>query len=243
MKKNVNLSPNFSQKRRQLKDIKFIIIHYTGMQSEIESLNRLKDEKSKVSAHYFINRGGKITQLVKDNKIAWHAGKSKWKNFKNLNKHSIGIELVNKGEEYGYQNYTKIQIKSLIKLCRKLKKKYLINKENFLCHSDIAPLRKTDPGKKFPWKTLSKFKLGHWHDIKIGKNKKEDKNEARNLFFSNLYKIGYRYFSLRRKTQNDKYLVKAFQLRYLPNRVNGKIDEKTLNISSNLVYQCKILDK
>ena len=92
-------------------------------------------------------------------------------------------------------------------------------------------------------KTLSKFKLGHWHDIKIGKNKKEDKNEARNLFFSNLYKIGYRYFSLRRKTQNDKYLVKAFQLRYLPNRVNGKIDEKTLNISSNLVYQCKILDK
>ena len=149
MKKNVNLSPNFSQKRRQLKDIKFIIIHYTGMQSEIESLNRLKDEKSKVSAHYFINRGGKITQLVKDNKIAWHAGKSKWKNFKNLNKHSIGIELVNKGEEYGYQNYTKIQIKSLIKLCRKLKK-YLINKENFLGHSDIAPLRKTDPGKKFP---------------------------------------------------------------------------------------------
>ena len=236
------VSPNFSKKSRNGKNIKFIILHYTGMQSKIESIKRLTNRRSKVSCHYIIDRAGKITQMVNLYKVAWHAGKSKWKNFKNLNRHSIGIELVNKGENYGHQNYTKIQIKSLINLCRNLKKKYLINKENFLGHSDIAPLRKTDPGKKFPWKTLSKFKLGNWHDIKI-RDKKEDKNEKRNLFFSNLYKIGYRYFNLRRKTQNDKYLIKAFQLRYLPNRVNGKIDEKTLNISSNLVYQCKILDK
>ena len=90
--------------------------------------------------------------MVKDKNIAWHAGKSRWKKFVNLNKNSIGIELVNKGHQFGYQNFSKPQIKSLIKLCKNLKKKYLIKKENFLGHSDVAPLRKIDPGEKFPWK-------------------------------------------------------------------------------------------
>ena len=90
-----DLSSNCSSKIRKKKNIKFIIIHYTGMQSEIESIRRLKNIRSKVSCHYYINRKGLITQLVKDNRIAWHAGKSKWKNFKNLNKNSIGIELEN----------------------------------------------------------------------------------------------------------------------------------------------------
>ena len=101
--------------------------------------------------------------MVKENKVAWHAGKSKWKNFKNLNENSIGIELVNKGHEFGYQNFSNIQITSLINLCKNLKKKYMIKKENFLGHSDIAPLRKLDPGEKFPWKRLSKYELGYWH--------------------------------------------------------------------------------
>ena len=92
------------------------------MQSEIESLNRLTDPKSKVSCHYFINRKGEITRLLDDNRIAWHAGRSKWKNFKNLNSNSIGIELVNKGTKFGYQNFSKLQIKSLIIVCKKLKK-------------------------------------------------------------------------------------------------------------------------
>ena len=136
------------------------------MQSEIESIKRLKSKKSKVSCHYLINRKGKLTQIVKDLNIAWHAGKSKWKNFKNLNKNSIGIELVNKGHKFGYQKFTNFQIKSLIKLCKKLKKKYKIKKENFFGHSDIAPLRKIDPGEKFPWKKLSKYNLGNWYQKK-----------------------------------------------------------------------------
>ena len=109
-------SPNFVKKKRLNKDIRAIIIHYTGMQSERESLKRLTTAASKVSAHYVINRSGKIFKLVNENNVAWHAGKSKWKNYKNLNKNSIGIELVNKGHQYGYQKYTKIQIKKLIKL-------------------------------------------------------------------------------------------------------------------------------
>ena len=96
------------------------------MQSEIESLNRLKNPKSKVSCHYIINRKGEVIRMVEENRIAWHAGKAKWKNFNDLNSKSIGIELVNKGHKFGYQNFSKLQIKSLINLCRKLKKKYNI---------------------------------------------------------------------------------------------------------------------
>ena len=80
-----NLSPNYSKKNRPKREIKFVIIHYTGMQSEIESINRLKNYRSKVSCHYLINRNGKVIQMVKDENIAWHAGKSKWKKFTNLN--------------------------------------------------------------------------------------------------------------------------------------------------------------
>ena len=80
-----NFSPNYSKTTRSSKSIKYVIIHYTGMQSEIESIKRLKNPKSKVSCHYLINREGKIIQMVKDKNIAWHAGKSKWKKFKDLN--------------------------------------------------------------------------------------------------------------------------------------------------------------
>ena len=155
MKINYNFSPNFLKNSRLKKSIKFVIIHYTGMQSEIESISRLKNPRAKVSCHYLINRKGTIIQMVKEKNIAWHAGKSKWKNLSNLNPCSLGIELVNKGHTFGYQNFSKKQIKSLISLCKNLKKKYAIPKENFLGHSDIAPLRKTDPGEKFPWKKLS----------------------------------------------------------------------------------------
>ena len=116
MRKNLNLSPNFSKVSRPKSNIKFVIIHYTGMQSEIESINRLKNPTSKVSCHYLINRKGQVIQMVNDNKIAWHAGKSKWKKISNLNPYSIGIELVNKGEEFGYENFPNSQIKSLILL-------------------------------------------------------------------------------------------------------------------------------
>ncbi len=84
MKITPNYSPNHSKNSRSKNTIKFVIIHYTGMQSEIESVERLKNPNTKVSCHYLINRNGLVTQLVKDKFIAWHAGKSKWKKFNNL---------------------------------------------------------------------------------------------------------------------------------------------------------------
>ena len=234
MKITSNYSQNHSKKKRLKKDIKFVIIHYTGMQSEIESIKRLKDPQYKVSCHYLISRKGKIIQMVREKNIAWHAGKSKWKKFKNLNYYSIGIELVNKGHRFGYQNFSHQQISSLITLCKKLKKKYLIKKENFLGHSDIAPLRKADPGEKFPWKKLSKSKIGKWYakfNNKIEVNPK--KMEA--LFFKNLQKFGFRYFTTNKKNFNDVMIVKAFQRHYLPNYITGKIDQKTYKISHFLI--------
>ena len=229
MKILYNYSPNHSKKRRLSKDIKFVIIHYTGMQSEIESVKRLQNPKSKVSCHYLINRKGEIIQMVDEKKIAWHAGKSKWKNFINLNNYSIGIELVNKGHEFGYQNFSKKQISSLIKLCKIIKKKYSIKKENFLGHSDIAPLRKQDPGEKFPWKKLSLNNIGTWfkHE-KVAKLYSQKKEE---MFFKNLQKLGYRYFRIYKRTIKDKKVVKSFQQHYLPKNVTGKVDQKTLKIS------------
>ena len=230
MKIKNNFSPNFSSKTRNKREVKFVIIHYTGMQSEIESINRLKDINSKVSCHYFINRKGLVIRMVKDNKIAWHAGKSKWKNFKNLNEHSIGIELVNKGHDLGYQNFNDIQILSLINLCKILKKKYAIKRENFLGHSDIAPLRKLDPGEKFPWKKLSKYNLGCWYGS-INKKFITIKKKNENLFFRNLHKIGYRYFNVNKRTKKDELIIKSFQQHYLPQNLSGKIDSETLEIS------------
>ena len=90
MRYNIDFS-NFSKKTRKKSDIKFVIIHYTGMQSEIESLRRLKNSKSKVSCHYLINKKGKIIQMVLDKYSAWHAGKSRWKKYKNLNKNSMEL--------------------------------------------------------------------------------------------------------------------------------------------------------
>ena len=121
-----NFSSNYSKKRRPFRDIRFIIIHYTGMQSEIASIKRLKNPKSKVSCHYLISRNGSVIQMVNEKNIAWHAGKSRWKNYVNLNKNSLGIELVNKGHEFGYQSFTNQQIQSLISLCKILKRKFAI---------------------------------------------------------------------------------------------------------------------
>ena len=230
----VNKSLNFSKKARTLRNIRYLIIHYSGMQSGRVSMDRLKNPKSKVSCHYFIERNGNIFKMVEDDKIAWHAGKSKWKDLRNLNKHSIGIEIQNKGHFINYQSFTKKQIFSLIKLIKLLMKKYRINKKNILGHSDIAPLRKLDPGEKFPWKFLSKKGVAIWYPKNKLKADEIEIKSMRKIFFRNIYKIGYRFFSLSKKSKKDRKIIMAFQRRFLPNEVNGKITKKTLKISQLL---------
>ena len=103
----LNYSPNFNPKKRPSKQIKFIVFHYTGMKSESDALRKLTDIQSEVSCHYFIKNNGEIINMVPDLYIAWHAGKSSWKNYKSLNQSSIGIEITNPGHEHGYKNSNK----------------------------------------------------------------------------------------------------------------------------------------
>ena len=236
IKTSLNYSPNFSTSARNKKKIKYIVYHYTGMRSENKAVKRLTDDNSNVSCHYFIKRNGQIILMVPELYEAWHAGKSKWKKDISLNKNSIGVEISNKGHEFGYQNYSKEQIFSLIKLSKYLIKKYKINRSNILGHSDIAFERKKDPGEKFPWRYLANKKIGIWHKIdekklKKIRNKKITKNEILK-FIKYLNKIGY---FVKNLSKNKKFkLVKSFQRRFRQKLVNGKIDRECLIIGEKL---------
>ena len=124
LKTTLNYSPNFNPQKRNSKQIKFIIFHYTGMKKESQAISRLTNIQSKVSCHYLIKNSGQIVKLVPDLYIAWHAGKSSWRSFKSLNKNSIGIEITNPGHEFNYKKFSKKQIFSILELSKFLIKKY-----------------------------------------------------------------------------------------------------------------------
>ena len=241
LKTILNYSPNFNPKKRPSKQIKFIIFHYTGMKNESDALKRLTDIQSEVSCHYLIKNNGEIVKIVPDLYIAWHAGKSSWKNYKSLNQNSIGIEITNPGHEYGYKNFTQKQITTLVKLSKFLIKKYKINPKNILGHSDIAVLRKKDPGEKFPWEYLAKNKIGIWHTLNkqdLLKNRKLKISKVEeNIFFRNLFKIGYSK-TFPKNIGRNKYLrelIKSFQRRFRQELVDGKIDQESLLINKSLI--------
>jgi N-acetylmuramoyl-L-alanine amidase len=236
----LNYSPNFEIKKRKLNQIKFIIFHYTGMKKESEAIERLTNIKSKVSSHYLIKNNGEIVVMVPDLYEAWHAGVSSWKNFKSLNKNSIGIEISNPGHNSSYKKFSKKQIQSIRKLSKFLIKKYKINPKNILGHSDIAPIRKKDPGEKFPWKYLAEFGIGKWHSLSqktlIKSRRKKISQVDKKKFDKNLSKIGYSIKSSK-KIKKDKFfifIVSAFQRRFRQELINGKIDQECLLISQNL---------
>ena len=234
-----NYSPNFSTPKRLKKNIKYIIIHYTGMKNELSALNKLTDCKSKVSAHYFIKKNGKILNLVPDLYEAWHAGKSNWKNIQSLNRCSIGVEIQNSGHENSYEKYSNKQMNSVKKLLRFLTKRYRVNCKNILGHSDIAPNRKKDPGEKFPWKELAKVKLAHWHQLNEKelikyRFKKINFLEEKN-FFINLHKIGYIKVQSKSSIYKKRLLIKAFQRRFRQGLINGISDQECLILSKNLI--------
>ena len=234
-------SPNFSLPKRTKKKIKFIIIHYTGMKKETLAIKRLCDDKSKVSAHYFIKKNGGILNLVPDLYISWHAGISNWKKLKFLNKNSIGIEIQNSGHNHNFENFSSKQINSLKKLLKSLIGAYKINYKNILGHSDISPNRKKDPGEKFPWKKLSINKLACWHNLDEYKLKKfrgvkitfNDELE----YLKNISKIGYYGIKLSSRNYKNKIITKAFQRKYRQSLINGKIDKECFLISKNLIKQ------
>ena len=206
------------------------------MRSLQSAVERLLSKKYEVSSHYLISRTGKIIQLVKDNNIAWHAGISNWFKFKNLNKNSIGIELENKGHQYGYQAFPSKQIVQLIKILKILKRKFKIKNINITGHSDIAPNRKIDPGEKFPWKKLYKNDLAIWHslDEQFIKNFRLKKliNINKKNMLRMIKKLGYT--RVLTADSLDKDFIKAFQRRYRQELINGIFDQECYLILNNL---------
>ncbi len=240
-----NYSPNFHSVKRRTSQIKFLIFHYTGMKNESDAIKKLTSFKSNVSCHYFIKNKGEILLMVPDLYVSWHAGKSNWKNYKSLNKYSIGIEISNPGHNFNYKQYSNKQIQSLIKLSKILIKKYKIKPKDILGHSDIAPERKKDPGENFPWRELAKQKIGLWHSISseiLKKNRGIRLNKiSENNFYKNLSRIGYMNEKIKnlRNKKFKNYLIKAFQRRFRQELVNGKIDKECLIISENLAKKFK----
>lgn len=157
-------SPNWEEREHA---IQFIILHGTWMDDDAAALARLTDSGAKVSCHYYIDYQANLIQLVADDKVAWHAGKSCWGDIEGLNAHSIGIEIANPGDGTGegaaavaqITPYTTAQYNTLIKVLNYLMKHYNIPPENVLGHSDIAPQRKTDPGHHFDWAKLASLNI------------------------------------------------------------------------------------
>lgn len=242
MKKILNnyKSPNFDNREINTK-IKFIILHYTETKNLKDTLEILCSKKKKVSCHYIVDLNGDIYEIVDVTKRAWHAGVSFWKNLKNLNNNSIGIEIVNSGER-SKKKYPKEQINCLIKLIKKLKEKYKVSKNNILAHSDIAPLRKIDPGIFFPWKKLSKMDIGIWYDLKL--SKKENiiriKNKELYLFHRNLKKIGFSQILINKSFHENFHVINAFHRHFNITRLNMEPSYASYLISENLVKNKRI---
>ena len=146
-------SPNFDERRPN-----FVVIHATGDASAAESLRTLTDPRSRVSAHYLIGRDGAVYRLVDERARAWHAGESKWGALTDLNSASLGIELDNDGEE----PFPEAQVAALITLLGGMRERYRIPRANYLAHADIAPRRKVDPSRHFPWAVLAAHGFGLW---------------------------------------------------------------------------------
>ena len=146
-------SPNFDQRRPN-----FVILHQTTNDNVATALATLTNPQRKVSAHYLVGRDGVVLQLVDEAARAWHAGESWWGGNTDLNSSSIGIELDNTGDE----DFAEAQIVVLLALLDELRTRYNIPSANFLGHGDIAPTRKVDPSRLFPWQRLASHGFGLW---------------------------------------------------------------------------------
>lgn len=153
-------SPNYND--REGVPVDMLVLHYTGMQTAQQALDRMCDPAAEVSAHFMISEDGSLHTLVAEADRAWHAGVASWRGHSNINSRSIGIELVNPGHEFGYRAFPKAQIDVLVNLCHGILERHDIPKRNVVGHSDVAPSRKEDPGELFPWKKLAAHGIGLW---------------------------------------------------------------------------------
>lgn len=234
----VSPSPNFGD-RAEGKVLDTIVLHYTGMESAELALKWLTMEKSQVSCHYFVFEDGKISQLVAENYRAWHAGKSCWRGETDINSRSIGIEIANPGHEFGYIKFPDRQMHSVVALVSDICDRRPIAGENILAHSDIAPLRKEDPGELFDWQMLHSAGIGNWvgeseiradAELSLGLCSPQVKTLQKDLFC-----LGFE-IEINGKFDDLTFAcVVAFQRRYRQTKVDGVADYSTVDTLRRLL--------
>ncbi len=203
-------SPNFDDRTLP---ITMIVLHYTGMEDGPSAIARLRDPAAKVSAHYVVEEDGRVLRLVPEEKRAWHAGKSHWREIEDVNSASIGIEIVNPGHEFGYRPFPDGQIDAVIRLVHQIKDRYEITRGNIVAHSDIAPARKRDPGELFPWGKLARLRLALPRPTK----NLMDPMWGEAAFLLALERFGY-------DVTDKMAAIMAFQRRFRPELIDGEID-------------------
>lgn len=202
-----------------------LVIHYTGMRNAEEALARLCDPAASVSAHYMIDEDGTVSRLVPEQMRAWHAGVSSWRGETNINDRSIGIELVNPGHEFGYRRFPQAQMESLVLLVKDVLARHPIPASRILAHSDVAPLRKRDPGELFDWAFLARAGIGLWPErsARAGSGVPLAVAAAQAL----LAAIGYASSSSGTMDEETAAAIAAVQRRFRPERVDGRLDAET----------------
>lgn len=142
--------------------VDMLVLHYTGMKTAAEAIDRLCDPAAKVSSHYVVEEDGTVWQLVAETERAWHAGKSAWQGTRDVNGASVGIEIVNPGHEWGYRPFPEAQMAAVEILSCGILARHPIPADRVVGHSDVAPRRKQDPGELFDWQRLAKAGIGLW---------------------------------------------------------------------------------
>ncbi|MEZ5688089.1 MAG: N-acetylmuramoyl-L-alanine amidase [Caenibius sp.] len=203
-------SPNWNMRKAA---ISMVVLHYTGMRTGDEALERMCDPAAEVSAHYMIEEDGTVLRLVDEDKRAWHAGKALWRGIRDVNSASIGIELVNPGHDWGYRPFPEAQIDALLPLLADIVKRHDIPRANVVGHSDIAPARKDDPGELFPWERLADVRLAlDLPPVSLG-----DPFANEGAFLLALERFGY-------DIADGRAAMAAFQRRWRPARIDGCYD-------------------
>lgn len=229
-------SPNFDDRTLP---ISILVLHYTGMESGKAALERLKDPKAKVSAHYLIEEDGTLYMLVDEEKRAWHAGVAEWGGLQNVNSASIGIEIVNGGHNVPLADgslppYPDAQINALVPLCKNIVNRYNIRAHQVVGHSDVAPDRKNDPGEHFPWAGLAAAGIGLWPGEGNGDDRvlfePGDRDRGVSILQFGLAQIGYAIEVNGIVDDRTVSVVTAFQRRFRQNAVNGIVDVETFDL-------------
>ena len=231
-------SANFNERQHPLD---MLVLHYTGMKDGPSALARMQEDKEpRVSAHYMVEEDGRVFALVPEDKRAWQAGRSWWRGDEDINSRSIGIEIVNPGHEWGYRPFPEPQIAAVLELCRGILSRWPIPQNRIVAHSDIAPDRKEDPGELFPWKRFAEAGVGLWpepqrpepwmmHGAEMG-----DAGLTVEGLQRDLATIGYRISVTGVFDAATAAVVRAFQRRWRPMRVDGVGDVDTIVLANSV---------